>query len=134
MNDEPTKACVRVLRVENKIISLFRWIVSGLIKISIAVMGAIGKIFDYIFDYINWCIVRAFVRWFGLVIFGYLLYYFITWTGNLPYSDRGEVGFVKFLALALLLVGIAFVVIECWINIPEQEKAILYKGVKHEAE
>jgi hypothetical protein len=117
MNDEPTKACVRVLRIE----SMMRYYIKKGIE-------KIGNTFEFLIDYVNWCIVRAFMRWVGPPVAVYTFYLGVI---NTNYHN-GISGSLFLLFMISTLSGI-FAVFS-WMYIPYSEKQILnsYQRLKHE--
>lgn len=122
---EPTKACVRVLRIENKFLRFVKWVVNFPIKILIFVFNLIDKLLQYI----NWCIVRAITRWVGFPLTGYVLYYFVIriveTNGTLEVMSFPE--FFVYIMLISVLGGGG---IMSWLEIPDKEKNILYEGLQ----
>lgn len=114
---EPTKSCVRVLKFE----SVVRYYIK---KFLLLVLFIPVMFFNFIIKYLNWCIIRAFGRWFGFpiaVIAASMLF---------NEANNGDEMGVRVFVL-ICIISIAFVLaISCWVEVPEREKEILksYQG------
>ena len=68
MNEiEPTKACIRILKFENKVkyVLMYPFVKFG---------KYFYKFVGWLIQFINWCIVRAILRWVGLPVTAGILY------------------------------------------------------------
>lgn len=121
---EPTKACVRVLRTENAMLRGLKWF----INIPIRILSKCFAILERLCQYINWCIVRAIIRWAGFPFTGYIAYYFVIvrLAGTLGDTDP-KVGFGEFFGWSVLLAIMLTITLICWFEVPDKEKAILFK-------
>lgn len=116
---EPTKACVRVLRLEAK----FRYVLWY-------PFNKLGKLFwilfeslEFLLQYVNWCIVRAVFRWIGPVLTVVAVYTVLNIMDDNPHPSQ---------ILMLLVVGgmatisfIGFITLVSWLNIPYKESEII---------
>lgn len=121
MSDEPTKACVMVLRFENKMKYVLLYPVMKFFKY-------LSKFIDWFVQFINWCIVRAIVRWVGLIALAWIIYVMCNAINTKPTYINGAldgtpVAITMMCCFALVIVG--WIVLHCWIGIPRKEKAIL---------
>lgn len=121
MSEEPTKACVRVLKFENKVKYVFFYPVFKFFKY-------FSLFVDWIVQFINWCIVRAIIRWFGLIVLaGIICEMFIALNTKPVYIngalDATPVAIAMICLLALVIVG--WIVLHCWIGLPRKEEEIL---------
>jgi len=117
---EPTKACVRVLRIENIVLRVFKFIIW---TIPYKILKRFATIFDWVFKFINWCIVRAITRWVGPLVCGWLFYNFVMRLSLAPDIIISPVEFSGYM-ISIVLVG-AFVIIS-WVEIPYKEREIIF--------
>lgn len=121
MSEEPTKACIRVLKLENKVKYV---LVYPVIKF----LQYLSRFINWLIQFINWCIVRAIMRWAGLFIIAGLLYEMTVALSMKPVYINGaldETPFVIFVSCIILLVFIGGVVLASWVEVPENERKIL---------
>lgn len=116
MSDEPTKACVRVLKLESAWISLLKFIV---ITIPFKIGHAAFEVMKFFMTFINMCIVRSIMRWVGFPIAAYLMYLFIL--------TNVKTDFALCMGYFAASVTIGFVAFFCWAEIPYKEQKILFK-------
>ena len=121
MSEEPTKACVMVLRFENKMKYVLLYPVMKFFKY-------FSKFIDWVVQFINWCIVRAVIRWVGLLaIVGILYEMSIALSGKPQYIngalDGTPMAITMLCCFALVITG--WIVLHCWIGIPRKEREIL---------
>jgi hypothetical protein len=109
---EPTKACVRVLRLEAK----FRYVLWY-------PFDKILGLLDFLFQYVNWCIVRACVRWFGLVFTVLVGYLVIVTMCNNPNPSSDIVNMVGIGMFITLFSG--FFTFMSWVGIPYDERRVI---------
>ena len=121
MSDEPTKACIRVLKFENKV----KYV---LFYPFVKIFKYLARFIDWLVQFINWCIVRAIVRWVGLPILVGLVYEMYTALTMKPTYINGamdETPFVIIISCIILLVFIGGVVLACWVEVPRNEREVL---------
>jgi hypothetical protein len=126
IEEEPTKACIRVLKFENKVKYVLFY---PFIKIS----KYFVRFIDWIFQFINWCIVRAIVRWIGPFVLAGVFYGMGKALSMKPEYINGAIDgtpFVLVMAYCFAIVVIGAGVLVCWIEIPEKEKVILTEYYK----
>lgn len=112
MSEEPTKACVVVLRTEAKI----RYLAFYPIRLII-------KLFDFCSQYINWCIVRSMMRIFGFPITVALAFYTLKTMIDNPHPDNYIINLV---GGCLVMVFILFILTAiCWISTPYRERNVI---------
>jgi hypothetical protein len=109
---EPTKSCVRVLRFESALRYYIKKILLILIFIPMMVCNFIEK-------YLNWCIIRAFGRWFGFPIAFIAAYILFSGASESNNMDGRVFTLVCIIAAAFVLT------IACWVEVPEREREIL---------
>lgn len=109
---DPTKACIRVLRLEAKLRYILWYPCNKLFKL-----------FEFLFQYINWCIVRSAFRWIGPVLLIYLGYIVREFVGDNPEPSQTSFIFVGGLIGAMVFVG-CFVLIS-WVEVPYKEKEVI---------
>ncbi len=117
---EPTKACVRVLKIENIVFRIFKFI---LWTIPYKILNRFVKLLDWVCKFINWCIVRAIVRWVGFPISGYVIYYFVM----IRLVPMDNMSFPEFFGWCTVIAVMVIATVECWTDIPDKEKDILFK-------
>jgi hypothetical protein len=115
MMAEPTKSCVRVLKFESAVRYYIKKFLLLLLFIPIAFCNFIDK-------YLNWCIIRAVVRWFGLPVSIII----ITVLMNGDVKNNTDMVFILVVILSVILTF----TLACWVEVPEREKEILksYQG------
>jgi hypothetical protein len=116
---EPTKACVRVLRIENIVIRALKFI---LWTIPYKILNRFEKVLKWVCKFVNWCIVRAIIRWVGFPISSCVIYYFV-----MVRLATLDVSFPEFFGWCSVIAVMLMVSVGCWTDIPEKEKDILFK-------
>jgi hypothetical protein len=117
MSDEPTKACVRVLRFEA--------------KVRYALWYPFDKFFSllaFLCQYINWCIVRAAFRWLGILLTVLLIYYFVDIMINNPHPTSDVVNLVGVGMFITLFCG--FFTFMSWVGVPYDEQRVIDDHIK----
>jgi hypothetical protein len=117
---EPTKACVRVLKIENMVLRVFKFIIW---TIPYKILKRFEKLFEWVFKFINWCIVRAITRWVGPPVYIWLFYNFVTRLSLAPVVIISPLEFVGYM-VGIVFVG-AFSLIS-WVEIPYKEREIIF--------
>lgn len=109
VNNEPTKSCIVLLKIENKIWKIVRYP----FELLAICMG-------FVLKFVNWCIVGSLFRIFGLpltVYFGWRL--ISSSSGNS--TQLSNIEFAYILLIALSLTGFIF----SWSELPENQKKIV---------
>jgi len=126
MSDEPTKACVMVLRFENKV----KYV---LLYPFVKIFKYLARFIDWLVQFINWCIVRAIVRWIGLPVLAGIVYEMFVALSMKPAYINGAIDgtpVVIVMSCIILLVFIGGVVLACWVEVPRKEREILTEYLK----
>lgn len=111
---EPTKACIRVLKTE----SIVRYYIWHTLDIMIT------KFVDcivWVFNLVNWCIARALARWFGLPLLIYWLYWFL----NSSEYNMDNMSFEFFGTNMILMAILGCFILVSWFEVPYKERKIL---------
>jgi len=116
MMAEPTKLCKRVLRFESAVRYYIKKFLLLLLFIPMMVCNFIEK-------YLNWCIIRAVVRWFGFPV-SFIIIMMLMKNGDI--KNNTDTVFTLVVILSIILTF----TLACWVEVPEREKEILrsYQG------
>jgi hypothetical protein len=123
---EPTKACIRVLKFENKV----KYV---LLYPFVKFLQYFSRFIDWLVQFINWCIVRAVVRWVGLPVIvgiGYEMWIALTIKPTYINGAYDQTPFAIIFMCCVALVVVGGVVLSCWVEVPQKEKEILTEYLK----
>jgi hypothetical protein len=123
---EPTKACVRVLKFENKVKYVLLYPFIKFLKF-------FSRFIDWLVQFINWCIVRAIVRWTGLPVIVWILYEMVVALSTKPSYINGAYDGTPFAIVIMCIIALVFIggiVLSCWVEVPREEREILTEYLK----